>query len=285
MSVARVQTKREIQEMLAAAGVRPDKRFGQHFLVDGNLMRKMVETAEIGAGDTILEVGGGTGGLTDLLAPVAHRVVVVEIHRELAVLLATRFADAGNVRVIAGDVLSSKHTVSSAVSEALAVDAPPVRRVLLVANLPYNVATPLIMNLLVDHPLVDRLCFTIQREVADRLTGKDFGPLAILVQTLCHVRRIAVLPASAFWPPPSVESSMLRLDRRPHPFANDDALRAFVELVKAAFAHRRKTLRFNLGRHLSAELLDRAASTVDLGRRAEAIALDQWIRLGRELAR
>jgi 16S rRNA (adenine1518-N6/adenine1519-N6)-dimethyltransferase len=288
MNTSHVQTKREIQTLLAAAGRRPNKRYGQHFLIDGNLMRKLVDEAQISPGDTVLEVGGGTGGLTDLLAQVARHVVVVEVDGALASVLADRFAGCEQVTLLECDALTGKHTIAPAVLEALKRHAPPAGgEYLLVANLPYSIASPLIVNLLVAEPRVERLCFTVQKEVAQRLMAragsKDFGPLSIAAQTVCAVRRVAWLPASAFWPAPQVESAMLRLDRQEHPFEQGEALRRFFDLVHAGFAHRRKTLRFNLQRHLTDKALAQAAEIVDLAQRAEAVELGAWIELGRRL--
>ena len=155
----------------------------------------------------------------------------------------------------------------------------------LVANLPYHVATPLIMNLLTARPRIERMCFTIQKEVADRLTAeagsRDFGPLAIAVQTTCTITKLAKIPPQAFWPAPKVASSMLRLDRKPHPFETGDRLRRFLELIHAAFAHRRKTLRYNLSRYLDGAELAKTLESIDGNARAEHIDLEQWIELGR----
>jgi len=295
-----VQSKRDVEALLSAAGLRPDKHLGQHFLIDGNLMRKLVASAEIAPGDCVLEVGGGTGGLTDLLADAATRVVVVEIDHDLAPLLQARFADRAHVTVLHTDVLANKSTVAPVVLDAVAQAAGLVdrshpmggdgvlpARILLVANLPYHVATPLIMNLLTATPRVERMCFTIQHEVADRLFAhagsREFGPLAIAVQTTCTPQRIAKIPAQAFWPAPKVESGMVRLDRKAHAFEAGDRLARFLELVRAAFAHRRKTLRYNLSRHLDEAALARALALVDGSERAERIELAAWIGLGEGL--
>lgn len=282
-----VQTKREVEATLAAAGLRPDRRLGQHFLIDGNLMRKLAEHAEIDPGDTVLEVGGGTGGLTDILQSRAGRVIVVEVSRSLAPILTDRYADASNVQVLHCDVLAGKHHLASQVISALVAAAPPSGRYLLVANLPYHVATPLIMNLLATEPRIDRFCFTIQKEVADRLTAqapsREFGPLAIACQTVCSVQKIATIPPPAFWPAPKVSSSMMRMDRRRHAFEAPGCLQGFIDLLHAAFAHRRKTLRYNLSRFLADELLAAAAAEADLSQRAEQIPLDDWIILGKLL--
>lgn len=218
--VAHVQTKREIEATLGDLGMTPRKRFGQHFLIDGNLMRRLVEVAEIGPEDLVLEVGAGTGGLTDLLALRAGQVVCVEIDRDLQGFLEERFDWADHVRIVSGDVLAGKHHINPEVVDALAAHPTGgARTVKLVANLPYQVATPLIMNLLVDHPVVSRLCFTVQAEVGERIAtppgGKNYGPLAIVTQTFGRVETICRIGPSSFWPRPKVDSVMMRIDAQP----------------------------------------------------------------------
>jgi 16S rRNA (adenine1518-N6/adenine1519-N6)-dimethyltransferase len=158
---------------------------------------------------------------------------------------------------------------------------------MLVANLPYHVATPLIMNLLTATPRVQRMCFTIQHEVADRIFAqsgsREFGPLAIAVQTTCTLRRLARIPPQAFWPPPKVESSMVRLDRRRHPFEQGDKLERFIKLLRTAFAHRRKTLRYNLTRYLDEEAVTKSLAHIDGSERAERIDLADWTAMGEQL--
>ena len=281
-----VQTKTEIRATLESLGISPRKRFGQHFLIDGNLMRRLADCAEIGPDDTILEVGGGTGGLTDLLAAAAGRVVVAEIDRALAGLLRERFADRSTVGVIEGDVLSNKNRIAPAVINAVNERAPdPPGAAMLVANLPYAVATPLLMNLLHELPVVTRFCFTIQRDVADRIEAapgtKAFGPLSVTLQALTDIRRIARVPASAFWPAPTVESAMLRLDVRPDVLPGPDALAKFVALVREAFLHRRKMLKQTLSRILDEAALVAAGDLIDLTRRPDDITVLEWLELAR----
>lgn len=224
-----VQTQREIRALLDAGGLRPRKRFGQHFLIDGNLMRRLVRAAEPGPQDVVLEVGGGTGGLTDLLIGRVAHVVCVEVDTHLHALLADRFRDAirnHQLTLLHGDVLDSKHRISSEVLKAVktAWEQGPSRQtsggmVKLVANLPYSVVTPLVMNLLVDEPVVRRLVFTVQAEVGERLTAqpgsKAYGPLSILAQGLCRIKIIARVSARSFWPRPAIDSLMLRMDVLP----------------------------------------------------------------------
>ncbi len=283
-----IQTKRDVRAILASAGLKPDKSFGQNFLIDGNYMRKLVDAAQMDYADTVLEVGGGTGGLSDQLADRVGRLIIVEIDHDLAPLLVKRFANRSNVIVLEADVLAKKSLIAPIVLKTLHENLPQDGRCLLVANLPYNVATPLLINFLTARPFISRFCFTIQREVADRLQaragGKDFGPLAIVVQTTCDIQRLARIPASAFWPQPKVESAMIRLDRkRHHPFEAADSLAEFIALVRAAFTHRRKTLGYNLSRYLNDCDLSTAADQLDLTKRAEVIDIEAWISLGKTL--
>ncbi|MHC4235389.1 MAG: 16S rRNA (adenine(1518)-N(6)/adenine(1519)-N(6))-dimethyltransferase RsmA, partial [Planctomycetota bacterium] len=268
-----VQTKTEIREILDSLGVGPQKRLGQHFLIDGNLMRRLAAAAEIGSGDAVLEVGAGTGGLTDLLAATAGRVLAVELDRALARFLRKRFSDRPDVRIIATDVLANKNRIAPQVADALSeLSNMTSGRLALVANLPYNVATPLVANLLQELPAVTRMCFTVQRDVAERIQAaprsKAYGPLSIALQAVARIRRIARVPASAFWPAPKVDSTMLRLDVEPRPPLDDaELLGRFIRFVRRAFFHRRKTLKFNLSRCLSEAALAKAADLFNLTRR------------------
>jgi len=280
-----VQTKHEIQAILESLDLRPMKRFGQNFLIDGNLMRKLVDAADVTERDCVLEVGGGTGGLSDLLAARAGRLIVVEVVRELAEFLTDRFADRPNVTVINDDVLAGKSHLSPKLVEALTAAPNNAGRWMLVANLPYQVATPLIMNLLTCGSRFERFCFSIQQEMADRLLSpvgvKDYGPVSIAVQTVCEIKRVARLPAEAFWPAPKVCSAMIRMDRKAHPFEQGDALVRFIDLLHTAFSHRRKTLRYNLSRVLDDSVL--ASSTLDLSMRAQQVSTETWIAFGRHV--
>ncbi len=309
MHVERVQTKRQIQELLGAAGLRPRKRYGQHFLIDGNLMRRLAAAAELTPNDVVLEVGGGTGGLTDLLLGRVAHVVCVEIDPYLNAVLGDRFREpirSGQLTLVGGDVLASKHHLSSPVVEAIRAGlgakgqsyAPTARCAKLVANLPFSVATPLVMNLLVDYPEVRRLVFTVQAEVGQRIAAgpgtKAYGPLSILTQGLCRTETIARVPCQAFWPRPAVDSVMMRLDVLPtgptssldsleqrwallSPLLSDrEALRRFASFVRATFDHRRKTLRAALGYVLDRRQRDRICRRFDCARRPEALSLQEW---------
>jgi len=279
--VEHVQTKREIEALLTSIGQRPRKRFGQHFLIEGNMMRRLVEAAEIGPADVVLEIGAGTGGLTDLLVGHAARVIAVEIDRDLFSLLSDRFHDRDNLELIEGDVLSNKHELSRNVATALESAAGRNGRIAkLVANLPYNVATPLLMNLLADYSMVRRFCFTVQAEVGERIASppgcKSYGPLGILSQALCSIETVARLGPQYFWPRPAVDSVMMRMDVHDSPFADAKELHTFMSFVRRVFEHRRKTLRSALGYVLDDEIRERICGEFDCNRRPEQIDGEEW---------
>lgn len=281
-----VQTKREITALLDSAGLRPRKRLGQHFLIDGNLMRRLVAGAELRPDDFVLEVGGGTGGLTDLLVRRVRQLMCVEIDHQLVAVLEERFRDAAGVMVLAGDVLDSKHQLMTEVTAAIrSFHGDPGGGAKLVANLPYRVATPLVMNLLVDYPEVRRLCFTVQAEVGERITAvpdrKAYGPLSIVSQLLCEIQTLGAVPPTAFWPRPGVDSVMIRMDVGAPPFATQDEVRRFSRLVRATFEHRRKTLRSALGYVLDEVHRDRVSQRFDSTRRPESFSVQEWLEIYR----
>jgi 16S rRNA (adenine1518-N6/adenine1519-N6)-dimethyltransferase len=236
------QTKHEIQSLLAEAGSQPRHRFGQNFMIDQNLVRLVAEGGQVGRDDLVIEVGPGTGTLTEELLDRSDSVVVVEIDRDLAAMLRKRFADRPNFRLIEGDALAGKHELNEELRATLQAASERGRPVKLVANLPYNIASPLVIGLLIQGAAVQ--AFTVQKEVADRLragAGTDaYGPLSAIVQMMARVEVLRNLPPQAFWPAPKIDSSLVRLTR-------DDRLgeraRSFGQFVHAVFSFRRKTLR------------------------------------------
>jgi 16S rRNA (adenine1518-N6/adenine1519-N6)-dimethyltransferase len=282
MPTQHVQTKNEIASLLETRGIRPRKRLGQHFLIDGNLMRRLADSAELNTHDLVIEVGAGTGGLTDLLAARAGRVLAVELDRALADILEDRFRDASNVAVIRGDILEQKHRIMADAAEKIRQGPVTMEgTVKLVANLPYQVATPLLMNLLIDFPEVRRLCFAVQLEVGSRITAgpgtKAYGPLSILSQALCSVRVLAKLPARVFWPRPAVDSIMIRMDVGPPLLADRAEVVRFATLLRQTFDHRRKTLRSALAYAVDEEAHARVCGSLDATRRPESFTVDEWL--------
>jgi len=278
------QTLSEIRDLLASTGLRPQKKLGQNFLIDGNLMTKIVEAAGLESADVVLEIGAGTGSLTEMLLERAHRVVAVELDRGLAELLTARLAGCDNLTLLHEDVLQSKSQIAPVVLDALR-EAAGGRPALLVANLPYHIASPILIDLLLCDVPFKRFCFSVQREVADRITArpstKDYGPISILLQLCGTVHKITHLPPQAFWPAPKVESTALRIDIDLSRFPDKTLLRQFSDLLRLAFSHRRKTLNYNLKQQYEPAHFGPAcaATGIDPAIRAEALSPEQWYEL------
>jgi 16S rRNA (adenine1518-N6/adenine1519-N6)-dimethyltransferase len=243
------QTISYLSRRLADAGIRPGTRHGQHFLIDQNLLRLIVERADVEKHDVVLEIGTGMGGLTALLAPRAASVVTVEIDAQLFALARDELAGVGNVIRLRADALAGKHNLNpevvAAVEKELAVDH--ARRLKLVANLPYNVATPLIANLLASSIVPDAMTVTVQKEVADRITARpgsrNYGALSVWIQSQCRVELVRTLAPSVFWPRPQVTSAIVRIDVDQHKRAAIVDYDSFHAFVRTLFLHRRKYLR------------------------------------------
>ena len=212
------------------------KRFGQHFLVQPAIAERIVALAGLHGDETVLEIGPGRGALTALLAPRCHRLVLVEVDRDLAAALRRRWADTPAVELVEGDVL--RLDLATLVGDG----APAIA----IANLPYNISTPVLMQLLAMPELFDRLVLMLQREVAERLCAppgnKTYGALSVVVQAIAETRIALRVPAAAFAPVPKVESAVVVITpRRPTPLdaARRKALRG---VVRTAFGRRRKQL-------------------------------------------
>lgn len=212
---------------------------GQNFLIDRNLVSKLVDESGVGRGDLVLEVGPGTGTLTGELLDRGCEVVACELDEGLAGLIEDRFASHPGFGLIRGDCLASKRVLSPEI-----VGAIGGRPFHLVANLPYQAATPLMLVLLTAHPNCLAQAVTIQKEVADRLLAgpgsKDYGTISVVAQCIARLSRIANLPSECFWPRPKVTSSMVLLERLTEPLTSDAAWLA--EFCQKAFSGRRKQL-------------------------------------------
>lgn len=271
-----VQTLTEIKMLLAERGLRPKHRFGQNFLHDHNLLRKLVDAADISPGDVVLEVGPGTGTLTEELLDRGAQVIACELDEDLAAIIEERLGD--RITLIRGDCLEKQRQLNAKVIEAIA--ARPFK---LVANLPYQAASPLMSTLLIEHPPPQCLgqFGTIQKEVAERLMAqpgtKAYGPLTVIVQALAEVHRIAVLSPSCFWPQPEVTSAMVAIVPRQEAerlVADEEAARAFARFITELFTRRRKQLGSIFGRDRSNWP---AGVTADL--RPEALSVQQLVQL------
>ena len=274
------QTKTQIRAVLDRAGSRPRHRFGQNFMIEPELVRRIVDAGEVATGDHVLEVGPGTGTLTAELLARGATVIAVEIDRDLAAALRETFAEAidtGRLLVLETDALAGKHQLAPLVVDAL--DAAGGAK--LVANLPYNIASPLVIELLLRGTSV--LSFTVQKEVAERFAagpeaGKSYGPLGVIAQALGKVEVLRTIPPTAFWPQPSIDSSLVRIRHEPHEAVKEpDQARAFARFAGDLFAQRRKALR---GKLAAMDLLEAAERVgIDPGARIEAVSPLQLLAL------
>ena len=275
--LAAIERLPSLGEGLRAAGFRPSKALGQHFLLDLNLTRKIARAAAPEAAAIVIEVGPGPGGLSRaLLLEGAPRLVAIEKDAQAEALLRPLIA-------------ASAGRFSVQISEALGLDLTrlgPAPRVIC-ANLPYNVGTPLLLGWLrqlsADPQAYARLVLLFQREVAQRLVAqpgsKAYGRLSVISQYLCQVERLFDIPADAFTPPPQVVSSLLRLTPKPAS-ADRLPLEPLERVTAAAFGQRRKSLRQSLKQIADSEALLGAAG-IDPSRRAETLTLEEFTRLAR----
>ena len=269
--------RREARDALAAAGLRPQKRWGQHFLCDPAVARRIVDAAELEPGAAVLEIGPGLGALTDELAARAAHLYLVEIDRGLAARLLERHADRPHVRVLVGDVLALPLETMLEGDDDITV----------VANLPYNIATPVLFRLLALRRRVRRAVVMLQREVAARLAappGADArGALSVMMQTWAEVRVAFGVSRRSFLPRPRVDSAVavLRFTATPRVPLRDPT--TYEAVVRAAFGQRRKMLRNALAALAAARGVDGAAlferAGVDSRARAETLSLDDFARL------
>ncbi len=246
---AQRQTISYLTRRFRQVGLTPNARHGQNFLVDLNLLNILADSAHLETRDVILEVGTGMGSLTALLAGGAGQVVTVELDQHLYQLAREELEQFDNVTMLRQDVLKNKNQVHAnvlaVVKEHLA--AAPDRIFKLVANLPYNIATPLISNLLVAEPIPDTMVVTIQKELADRIVAapnsKDYGSLSVWLQSLAEAEILRILPPTVFWPRPKVHSAIIRIRHRPDWRAAIVDVEYWHRFVRAMFFHRRKFLR------------------------------------------
>ncbi|MFG0326215.1 MAG: 16S rRNA (adenine(1518)-N(6)/adenine(1519)-N(6))-dimethyltransferase RsmA [Phycisphaerales bacterium JB037] len=257
-----MQTLAEIRGLLESHGLSPRHRLGQCFLIDRNLVAKLVDSAGVGPGEVVLEVGPGTGTLTDTLLERGARVVACELDAGLCGLLRDRLGGEERFTLVEGDCLARKSAVNPEILEAIARAqglesgrAPGPFK--LVANLPYGAATPLMIALLVEHPACVGQWVTIQREVGERLMAgpgmpgfdaKAYGPISVLAWAAAECRVIATPGPECFWPRPEVDSVMLQIRRKDHPACAD--LAGLARFCQRLFATRRKQLGGVLGRGL-----------------------------------
>ena len=214
------------------------KNFGQNFLVDERVLGKIVSSAEISKDDVVIEVGPGIGTLTQALAKEAYKVVAVEIDTTLVPILGELLSDFDNIEIINEDILKVD---VNAIAEKY-----PDKKIKMVANLPYYITTPIIMNVLENHIPVESITVMIQKEVAYRMKAqpstKDYGSLSLAVQYYCEPYLVANVPQNCFMPRPNVDSAVIKLTGMDKPKVQVNNEKFMFEFIKAAFSQRRKTL-------------------------------------------
>ncbi len=285
------QTLSFLHKRFEETGIRPHNKYGQNFLIDLNLLDVLLESAALTRDDVVLEIGTGTGSLTAQMARRAGAVVTVEIDPPLYQLASEELHYFDNVVMLQVDALKNKNNLNPAVLAAVTAQlaAVPGRRLKLAANLPYNIATPVISNLLHFEPSPLTMTVTIQKELAERITAqpgtKDYSALSVWIQSQCRAEILRILPPSAFWPRPKVSSAFLQITL-------DEGLRRripdrkyFHEFVRAMFLHRRKFLRSELASVVKGRLGKPEVDAI-LGRlnldgtlRAESLDVDTMLAL------
>lgn len=282
----------DIPGLLKSFGLRPDKNLGQNFLIDTAALQRVVDSADIQSRDAVLEIGSGLGSLTRELSQRASRVVAVELDNRLLPALKYVLADCPNVQVVQGDILKldpfelmSAGLVHKPNEEEPGASAERVEGYLVVANIPYYITSTVIRHLLEAKLKPQRLVLTIQQEVAERICAVpgDMSLLALSVQVYGTPSILTHIPAGAFYPPPQVDSAVVRIDLYPNPLFPPEELAMFFRLAKAGFSQKRKNLRNALTGGMvwssgEAENLLRMVG-IDPTRRAETLSLEEWGRL------
>lgn len=271
-------TPASIRGLLDTHGLRPSRALGQNFLADPNTARRIVALADVGDADAVLEIGPGLGSLTLALADAGADVVALEMDRHL--LGPLRGVVGHRARVVEGD--ATVVDLAALLDESFPGTAP-VRSV---SNLPYNVATHVVIRLLQEIPRVQDLLVMVQREVGQRLAAgpgsKDYGAVSLKVAYHAEARLVGDVAPTVFVPRPKVDSALVRITRRPRPSVDVADPAAMFELVRAGFGQRRKMLRRSLVPVLGADTGEMLlASGIDPSARAETLGLEEWASLAR----
>lgn len=285
------QTLTFLSRTLERAGLQPKTKYGQNFLIDLNLLNILIDGAELNQRDVVLEIGTGLGSLTKTMAMKAGAIVTVEVDRDLQALATKELKPYPNVRLLSCDALRNKNHLRVEVLDSVREGLSRIEgsKFKLVANLPYNVATPILSNLMTETPLVERMVVTIQKELGERIIAKpsckDYSALSVWMQALADCEILRILPPSVFWPRPKVDSAIIRVIPNAEKRARIVDLEFFHTRLRAMFFHRRKFLRsevFTTMKDLLTkpqvdEILD--SQNLEPNLRAENLTVEQMIDL------
>lgn len=276
---------RNPRNILGRHDLRPLKRYGQSFLADANIMRRIVDALGIGTDDVVVEIGAGIGTLTGMLAERASRVIALEIDRRMVSVLAGETAQWPNIVIVPGDVLTFDFS---------SVAAEPGGTVLVVGNVPYNISSQILVRLIHFRDCYSAAVLMFQKELAERITAlpgsSRYGSLSVLAALYLTTSKVMTVPPKAFFPPPKVHSMVLRLEPRDRPLHAVHDHEQFRAIVRAAFAHRRKTLLNSLkdnphaviGHEQAMQLLHNIG--IDPRRRGETLTIDEFARLANAIS-
>ena len=268
--------------LLERHGLSPRRTLGQNFVVDPNTVRRIARLAEVSANDVVVEIGAGLGSLTSALAETGAHVVAIEVDRGIVPVLRERMAEHPNVEVHEADAMQLDwSTFVAAINASVGRDA--TAPVTVVANLPYNIATPLVADLLDGVPEVAAMLVMVQAEVGERFCARPgteaYGAVSVKVAYWAHADIVGSVPPTVFLPRPKVDSALVRIRRHPQPAVDGVDPNSLFALVRAGFAKRRKMLRSALAGVVAAEQFEEAR--IDPTLRAEQLSLDDWARLCR----
>jgi 16S rRNA (adenine1518-N6/adenine1519-N6)-dimethyltransferase len=285
------QTLSYLRNLFGAHGIRPKNKLGQSFLIDLNLLDVLIQAAELSREDLVVEIGSGTGGLTTRLADQAGAVLSVEIDPDFVPLARDAVAGRDNVVLLYADVLKNKNHLNPRMLAALAElrERSGCGVLKLVANMPYAVATPVLSNFLLSDFVFERMVVMVQSEIAERLMAvpgtKDYGSLAVLLQSLADVEVVRRVPPAVFWPRPQVASAIVMIRPNPTKRAHVGDVVRFRNFLRDLYTHRRKNLRSGLaampGGRSAKEEIDQKLNQlgVDGTTRAENLDIGQHLRL------
>jgi len=278
-----------VHRVLRKWNVRPDKALGQNFLVDPTILGRIARAARLTSKDVVLEIGAGTGALTEMLAQDAGQVIALELDSRLMPILESELSEFDNVSVIQGDILALDP--GSLIDETRKTSERPLPHYKVVANLPYYITSAVLRHLLEADRRPERMVITVQREVAERIVASpgDMSVLAVSVQFYGDPELLFRIKPGSFYPSPDVESAVLRVDVHPEPPLPADQIETFFTVVRAGFSQRRKQLHNSLNAGLGDRISKQEAAArletagIDPRRRAQSLSVADWIAVAQAL--